>query len=473
MVFSSLLFVFVFLVVFFAVYARSTKRSRNTVLLAASLVFYGWGGPAFIVLLMAVTLVSWLCALRMAASEDASSRKRWLVAGVAALLAVLAFFKYANWVAGGIFGLFGQADPLPKVALPLGISFFTFELVSYLADVYTGKAQAQPSYARLLLYSSMFFQCTAGPIVRYNTVAEGFDDRHVTKDDLFFGLHRFCVGLAKKAVLAGGCSNAVDKLLPVGTDALSTQAGAGLWLGMLFYMLYIYLDFSAYSDMAIGLARMAGFHFFENFNYPYLCSSVRDFWRRWHISLSSFFRDYVYIPLGGSRCSTLKIVRNYAVVWFLTGLWHGASWNYIFWGLYYFVFLMLERFVVRDRLPRWLGHICSLVVVYFGWVLFKFENPSELAGVLAGMFGLSGNGWGSLEVQTVFLQNAFLLVFCIVACTNLGKRARTGLYHAAQGSDAVLRLFNAVEVAVPVVLLLVSVVSLVGANYNPFLYAKF
>lgn len=473
MVFSSLIFVFVFFVIYLTVYRLVDDRHKNMVLLVVSLIFYAWGGPAFLVLLVGETFVSWFTALRIGRSESPGTRRAWLAVDLVVMLGLLAYFKYAMWIAGTLQGLFGVPDAIPNIVLPIGISFYTFQLISYTVDVYTEKVDYQPTYWKLLLYSSLFFQCIAGPIVRYETVANEIDHRSVRQMDVYEGTRRFCIGLAKKAVLANACASVADTLLPVGTDGIYSQVTAGLWLGMLFYMLQIYFDFSAYSDMAIGMGRMVGFRFLENFDYPYQCVSVKDFWHRWHISLSTFFRDYVYIPLGGSRCSTLKWVRNMFVVWFLTGLWHGASWNYILWGLYFFVFLLLERFVIRDRLPRVLAHVYALVVVYFGWVLFKFENFSELGSVLAGMFGFSAGGLMSMEVQTLFLQNVFLLIFCVIACTNLGRQVRDALHELSRTSDVALNIFGVTDFLVPIALLAVSVIALTGASYNPFIYFQF
>lgn len=473
MVFSSLIFVFVFFVIYLTVYRLVDDRHKNMVLLVVSLVFYAWGGPEFLILLVGETFVSWFTALCIGRSESRGTRRAWLAADLVIMLGLLAYFKYAMWIAGTLQGLFGVPEAIPNIVLPIGISFYTFQLISYTVDVYTEKVAYQPSYWKLLLYSSLFFQCIAGPIVRYETVANEIDHRSVRQMDVYEGTRRFCIGLAKKAVLANACASVADTLLPVGTDGIYSQVTAGLWLGMLFYMLQIYFDFSAYSDMAIGMGRMVGFRFLENFDYPYQCVSVKDFWRRWHISLSTFFRDYVYIPLGGSRCSTLTWVRNMFVVWFLTGLWHGASWNYILWGLYFFVFLLLERFVIRDRLPRALAHVYALVVVYFGWVLFKFENFSELGSVLAGMLGFSSGGLMSMEVQTLFLQNVFLLVFCVIACTNLGRQVRDALHELSRSSAVTLKIFGVTEFLVPIALLVVSVIALTGASYNPFIYFQF
>ena len=473
MVFSSLIFLFVFFVIYLALYFLVSERYKNWVLLIVSLVFYAWGGPEFLILLVGETFVSWITAVLIGRAETKAAKRLWLVVDLVVLLGLLAYFKYAMWILGNVHSLFGVPELIPSIVLPIGISFYTFQLISYTVDVYTEKVAYQPAYWKLLLYSSLFFQCIAGPIVRYETVADDIDRRRVTPGDVYAGMRRFCIGLAKKAILANSCAQVADTLLPIGTDGIFTQATAGLWLGMAFYMLQIYFDFSAYSDMAIGMGRMVGFRFLENFNYPYMCRSVQDFWRRWHISLSTFFRDYVYIPLGGSRCSKLKYVRNMTVVWFLTGLWHGASWNYILWGLYFLAFLLLEKFVIRGRIPRGLDHLYGIVVVYFGWVLFKFENFNELGAVFAGMFGFTPGGFMSMEVQTLFLQNVFLLLFCIVACTNLGQKLRHALFERSKRSQVAFVLYSATEFATPIVLLLLAIVALTGASYNPFIYFQF
>lgn len=269
MVFSSLIFVFVFFVIYLVAYRLASDRHKNAVLLVVSLVFYAWGGPEFLLLLVGETFVSWFCAVGIGRAESPGRRRAWLIADLAIMLGLLAYFKYAMWIAGTLQGLFGVPESIPNIVLPIGISFYTFQLISYTADVYMGKVEYQPAYWKLLLYSSLFFQCIAGPIVRYETVADDIDNRRVTQTDVYAGTRRFCIGLAKKAVLANACASVADTLLPVGTDGIYTQVTTGLWVGMLFYMLQIYFDFSAYSDMAIGMGRMVGFRFLENFDYPY------------------------------------------------------------------------------------------------------------------------------------------------------------------------------------------------------------
>lgn len=475
MVFSSLIFLFVFLVLNLVAYFLAPESAKNKVLLGFSLVFYAWGGPKYLLLLVGETLISWFVALMVQKAPHIKAKRLWIVVECVALLGLLAYFKYTRFFLGNIQAIFGAPEIIPEIFLPIGISFYTFQLISYVVDVYRGQIAAQPAFWKLLLYSSLFYQCIAGPIVRYETVADQIDARKVTPADVYAGVRRFCIGLAKKAVLANSCASVADTLLPIGSPELTMQTTAGCWLGMTFFMLQIYLDFSAYSDMAIGMGRMVGFRFLENFDYPYLCSSIQNFWRRWHISLSSFFRDYVYIPLGGSRCSRAKYVRNVIVVWFLTGLWHGASWNYVFWGLFFAVFLFLERFAIGAFLKRHkaVGHLYALVVVFFGWVLFKFENHSELFYVLGALFGFTDAGLCGLDVQTVFMQNVFLLVFCAIASTDLGRRIRRRLSHRAKHSRGMLVLYTVTEMVTPPVLLIISIIALAGASYNPFIYFQF
>ena len=473
MVFSSLLFIFVFLVLNLVIYFFAPKKYKNQVLLIFSLIFYAWGGPRFLILLVGETFISWFCGVKIQAADTPKTKKLYMILECVSMLGLLGIFKYTVFFLSNLQALTGFPKAIPNIVLPIGISFYTFQLLSYVVDVYRGEVQAQPKYWKLLLYSSLFHQCIAGPIVRYETVADEIDSRKVSQTDVYVGIRRFCIGLAKKAILANSCASAADTLLQPGVEALSAQSSLGLWLGMLFYMLQIYLDFSAYSDMAIGMGRMVGFHYLENFNYPYMANSVQDFWRRWHISLSTFFRDYVYIPLGGSRCSNLKIVRNMSVVWFLTGMWHGASWNYILWGIYYLLFLLLERFVIKGRMPKVLDHIYTLIVVFFGWVIFRFESLPELGTVFLGLFGVGTSGFTGLEAYTVFMGNIFFLIFACIAVTSLGKNLRKFLFNAGKSNHTVFMLFNITELLVPPLLLFLSVLSLIGASYNPFLYFQF
>ena len=472
MVFSSLLFVFLFFYLNLLLYRMTDSMKRkNVVLLIFSLVFYAWGGLQYLFLLLVMCACSWICALQIQGSPDEQSRKQWLIVECVIMLGLLGIFKYLGFVLTNLQIWTGFPKTVPQIVLPIGISFYTFQLVSYVVDVYRREVKAQPRYWKVLLYCSLFHQCIAGPIVRYQTVAKEINRRRVTTHDAADGIRRFCVGLAKKAILANSCASIADSLL----ENTATVSTAGLWLGMFCYMLQIYLDFSAYSDMAIGMGRIVGFHYLENFNYPYLAGSVQDFWRRWHISLSTFFRDYVYIPLGGNRKGNVITVRNMLIVWFLTGMWHGASWNYIIWGLYFFVFLVLERFLLKswlDRLPV-LRNIYALLVIFFGWVIFRFESLPQMIQVLAGLFGGGGRNLVDLAAVYGFQNNMFLLAFCVIAVTPAGKWIRNLIYERLQPGTAAVTVVNVIDAAVPAVLLVLSMFALVGNSYNPFLYFQF
>ena len=477
MVFSTFVFVFAFLAIHLLIYHLVPEGGKNPVLLISSLLCYAWGGPLFLLLLVAETLLSYFCALAAERATTDRGRKLAVVIECVVLLGLLGYFKYTGFVLTNIQLIFGVPEIIPQIALPLGISFYTFQLISYVVDVSKGAVAAQHSFWKLLLYSSLFHKCLMGPIVRYKTIEGEIEHRDPSVEDRYVGVRRFCVGLAKKALLATACHNQAMALAPLTPDVAVLQSTAGLWLGMLFYTFEIYLDFSAYSDMAIGLGRMIGFHYLENFNYPYIASSVRDFWHRWHISLSTFFRDYVYIPLGGSRCSQIKIIRNTAVVWFLTGLWHGASWNYILWGVYYFIFLMIERYLVKDRLPRVLGHIFTFIVVVVGWTLFRFEDFNTLWIVLKGMVGQTDAGLIDLATQTSFLENIFLIIACIIACLPIGKTIQDWLTSKAEsdgkGAAAARVAIGVSDVLVPAATLVIAIVALAGAGFTPFIYANF
>lgn len=428
------------------------------------------GGPKYLLLLMLETFISWYFALKM---NDSKKSKLYLILACCCLLGLLAIFKYTGFFLNNLKFFIHWPDKIPTIVLPIGISFYTFQLLSYVVDVYKKEVSPQQDYWKLLLYSSLFHQCIAGPIVRYETVQNEIDNRKVSFEDVFYGFRRFSIGLAKKAILANSCASIADTLLPGGLDAIHNQSVLGIWLSMICYMLQIYLDFSAYSDMAIGMGRMIGFHYLENFNYPYIAKSVQDFWRRWHISLSSFFRDYVYIPLGGNRCSKKKWIRNMFVVWFLTGMWHGASWNFILWGLYYLCFLLLEKFYIKDRMPDKWKRVYTLLVVFFGWIIFKYSDLSQLGAVLLGLFGIGVSGFYSMEVKTIFLSNVFFLIFSMLACTTLGKSLHKYLVKKSNTDNVVMVLYSIFDAIVPFTLMFVSFLALLGNSYNPFLYFQF
>lgn len=447
-------------------------RKKNIVMLSFSLVFYAWAGIRYVFLLLGMTFICWFCARLIAHTKQQREKKTWLTVCVVLVLLILGVFKYTGFFLTNVQLLFGFPELIPQIALPIGISFYTFQLLSYVVDVYRGDAEVQERYWLLLLYASLFHQCIAGPIVRYRDVNEDILHRKPSLQEISRGVTRFAVGLAKKAILANGCAVIADSLLAA--ETLRSTSVLGVWLGMIGYMLQIYLDFSAYSDMAIGMGLMCGFHYRENFNYPYIANSITDFWRRWHISLSSFFRDYVYIPLGGNRCSKGRQIFNMFIVWALTGMWHGASWNYIFWGMFFFVFLVVEKYLVDvERLHKAVRHLLVLLIVLFSWVIFRFEDMSQLGTALGGMFGFNGNAFSDMTAGLMFRNNVFFLIFAAIAVTPLGRNLTNLGKNAAKGSALGLRLYGVWDVICPLLLVVLSAMALAGNSYNPFLYFQF
>ncbi len=480
MVFSSLFFVFFFLPLNLTVYffARGTNQ-KNNVMLVFSLIFYAWGEPVYILLLLGMTFADWYLTLLMSKYEKGTRPARLLLAAAVALdLLLLGIFKYGSFFLSNLKILTGFPQVIPSVMLPIGISFYTFQLMTYVIDVYRGDALPQRSFKMLLLYVSLFHQCIAGPIVRYKDICAELEERYVTKAELAEGINRFVTGLAKKAILANTCALIADRLLVAdGGDfsVLASKSALSLWVGVLAFTLQIYTDFSAYSDMAVGMGKMIGIHYTENFNYPYTAASVSDFWRRWHITLGSFFRDYLYIPLGGSRKGKFRTVLNLLVVWALTGLWHGASWNFMLWGLYFFVFIALEKLFLARFLKSKpvLAHIYLLVIVFFGWILFKFESLSDIWCVLKGMFGANGNAFSDFETLTVIKNHIIILIIAIIGSTPIVKSISAWLKYNAVRFKGAFAVYTVLQLAVPIGLLLLSAAALVGNSYNPFLYFRF
>lgn len=489
MVFSSLIFIYAFLPLTLLIYALTKKNNiRNYILLIASIIFYTWGEPTYVLILVGMTFIDWISALIIQnACEKESSKKLVLAITVAINLLIIGFFKYTGFLLGNINAIFGVPQVIPEILLPIGISFYTFQLISYVVDVYRAEVPAQKKFTYLLLYSSLFYQCIAGPIVRYSDVQKEIENRRIDFTEVCEGITRFSIGLGKKALIANVCGSLSDQLLvstafmsspeTVGAalSELSSRSAVGIIFGVFFYMLQIYLDFSAYSDMAIGMGLMVGFHFKENFNYPYTAKSITDFWRRWHISLSSFFRDYVYIPLGGNRKGKLKTYRNLVIVWFLTGLWHGASWNFVLWGLFFFVFLAIEKAgfsKILKNAPPVLSRAYTLVVVYFGWILFRFSDFKFIPVVLKGLFGLNGNGFIDFETKALLTSNLFFILVAIIAVTPLTKKAKT-FFISKCDTEQKKKAYEIISIAIPVIILILSTLSLVGDSYNPFLYFQF
>ena len=461
MVFSSYTFLFYFLPPLLILYYLIPRRSlggRNLVLLAFSLFFYFAGGPRHLPLMLLSIAINYVGGLLC------GRRRRWaLVLTMAVNLGVLGWFKYAGFVGENLRAL-GLPLSVPEVVLPIGISFYTFQGMSYVIDVYRGDTPPAKNPLQVALYIALFPQLVAGPIVRYTTVAEELVSRRETFDDFAAGALRFSFGLAKKMLLANNLSLMAD-------EAFSTApiGAAAAWLGAIAYTGQIYFDFSGYSDMAIGLGRMFGFHFEENFNYPYISRSVTEFWRRWHMSLSGWFRDYVYIPLGGSRAGRAKQVRNILLVWTLTGLWHGAAWNFLLWGLYFGVLLLGEKFwwgKALERAPSPLRHLYAMVIVVLGWVLFRCEGLSAVGSYLGAMAGLSGAGWG--QALYFLRQYGVFLVVGAVASLPVKDALRAALQRrkaerAIQWGSALAGLG----------LLGLSFLQLISSTANPFIYYRF
>lgn len=476
MVFSSLIFIFLFFTLTMVAYWLAPNlKAKNWVLLLASLIFYAWGGPAYLFLLLGMTAISWLGSLSIEhVVGQRAKQKRLLILTICLQLALLAYFKYTGLFLTTLKNVTGWPEHVLQVSLPIGISFYTFQLITYTVDVYRQEAEAQKSYWMVLLYAALFFQCIAGPIVRYQDVADEIATRQARWPEISRGISRFSVGLFKKAVLANSAAVLADQLCPLSVSGLRETSALGIWLGLLMYMVQIYLDFSAYSDMAIGMGWMVGFHFKENFNYPYIAQSITDFWRRWHISLSSFFRDYVYIPLGGNRRGARRQIFNMLVVWSLTGFWHGAHWNYLFWGLYFFIFLVLEKWVLKlATLPSVLKHAYLLIIVYFGWLLFRFTSFELLMTALKGMFAANGNGWLDMTTKMIFTNNLFLIIVTIIACFPWARN----LYRWVEQKVAIFApmrfCFQAIDILAPTAIILIGTMTLVGNSYNPFLYFQF
>ncbi len=462
MVFSSLLFLCIFLpAVLFLYYLSRNMTYKNIVLVVFSVIFYAWGEPVWVLALIFSALVDYWNG--RAIGRFPKYKKWFLLCSIVINLGLLGTFKYSGFIVENINNLLGTSIPFRGFSLPLGISFYTFQTMSYTIDVYRGEVRVQKSFLKFMTYVSMFPQLVAGPIVRYSDIEGQIDNRRVSKEDFEAGIFRFIVGLFKKVVLANSAGKLVTMLL--GGD-LSQASAATAWLGILMYTFQIYFDFSGYSDMAIGMGRFFGFRFLENFDYPYISKNATEFWRRWHMSLGSFFRDYVYIPLGGNRRFH---VRNILVVWFLTGLWHGASWNFILWGLYYGVILLIEKKLFGGallRLPKVLGIVYSMAVVIFGWSLFYFTDLSQLGTFLRCAFGGSGVWVDYLAVSTL-LSNIWLLAALIIASTPM----LAGFARRVQAKAPALAAAASPVMIAGVMFLCFTL--LVGETYNPFLYFRF
>lgn len=465
MVFSSLTFLYGFLPLVLLSYILSKNRAyRNAVLLIFSLLFYAWGEPRYVLVMIAACILTYLIGLLIDRFRAQAVCKRlFLTLGVVLLLGNLLVFKYLGFFCDNLRSIFPSILKV-ELSLPIGISFYTFQIISYLVDLYRGDVEVQKNPFYLALYVSFFPQLIAGPIVRYQTVEAEIRNRHESLSDVAAGLQRFAVGLAKKVILANNLSYLVD-LIYAG-DA--TLYGTGMvWLAALCYTLQIYFDFSGYSDMAIGLGRMFGFHFLENFNYPYIARSITDFWRRWHISLSTWFRDYVYIPLGGNRVSKARWALNLMIVWGLTGFWHGAMWNFLLWGLYYGVLLLLEKLVLHkflEKLPHAVQWLYTIFFVMVGWMLFNTTDLASLGGLLGRMFTYHPTQWAAMLAadSSIVLGVVYIPIGILCAFPNFRR------FRENNSSGA-----TAVKYAGCILLMVISIAMLISSSYNPFIYFRF
>ena len=458
MLFSSIPFLYYFLPVVLGLYFLVPDRCKNTVLLLFSLVFYGWGEPKLLALMVFTIVLFYFCGLAM---EKTEKKKFWLLVSVVISLSLLGIFKYADFFIGSFNAVTGLSLPLLKLALPVGISFYTFQCLSYTIDVYRGNVPAQKSLVSFGAYVALFPQLIAGPIVRYADVARQLESREHSWENLAYGLRRFLVGLGKKVILADNFA----LLLKLFRES-SEPSVLFYWMYAIGFTLHIYFDFSGYSDMAIGLGRMFGFHFLENFNYPYLSRSVTEFWRRWHMSLGSWFRDYVYIPLGGSRVSRGKWVRNILVVWMLTGAWHGAAWNFVLWGLLYALCLLAEKSLPQlQKLPGILRWGYTMLIVVLGFVLFNAESISRAGQDILALFGFGGLPLLTAETLYYLKSYALLFVFGFAGSAPVVKSTAQRLEGTKFGP--------VLELAMMVGLLLVCTAYLVDGSFSPFLYFRF
>lgn len=463
MVFSSLEFLFLYFAVSILIYFAVPLKWRNTVLLLVSLVFYGWGEPVYVFLMIATILIDYVCGFFVDKYKETSKKKSkgFMIAAIVINLALLGFFKYYNFIAENLNVLSFINIPAIDISLPIGISFYTFQALSYVIDVYRNDAKVQKNPVSFGAYVTLFPQLIAGPIVRYQDVDDELRSRPHNTVMLSSGIKTFICGLAKKVLLANQAGALWDSFRDSGTVV-------GAWLGILFFSFQIYFDFSGYSDMAIGLGKMMGFTFRENFYYPYTSKSVTEFWRRWHISLGTWFREYVYIPLGGNRKGRLRTYFNIFTVWFLTGLWHGASWNFILWGLYFFVILVIEKaFLLKklEKAPSFISHAYTLILIFFCWWLFAFDDMAAGMEYLRVMFGASGVLTTS-AVNFDIVSNLALLVILVVASTPLPKK----LYYRLWEKHTAARWVFA---GLTLILLVICTAYLVNSSYNPFLYFRF
>ena len=473
MVFSSIFFLFTFLPLSLLLYWMSPAKIKNFTLLAVSLFFYAWGEPVYVLLMIASILTNFVFGIFIESElikEKRAVRRALFISAVVFNILILGFFKYYGFLAENINALFNADIAYSELPLPIGISFYTFQVLSYVIDVYLGKVRLQRNPVSFALYVTMFPQLIAGPIVRYSDIESQLEQRNVSASKFGEGAQRFIQGLGKKVLIANSMGALWDITQAMDMTGISVFSA---WLGIIAYTFQIYFDFSGYSDMAIGLGKMFGFEFMENFDHPYISRSVTEFWRRWHISLGTWFREYVYIPLGGNRCSRIRQIRNIMAVWMLTGLWHGASWNFVVWGIYYGCLLLIEKFLIKkliDNAPAIISHVYCMLAVIIGWVLFASRDIESAAAYLGVMSGASGN----VLVDNAFIyylkSNAVMLVISLLFSTGIFRE----IFEPEEISDKIrTRVSHSAAVILHAFILFMSTAYLVTETYNPFLYFRF
>ena len=470
MIFADLFFIYIFLPLNIILYFMSGNRTyRNLVLVGFSLFFYAWGEPVLVMLMIFTASLNCLMGIVIEDARNKSIKQVALIVALVISLGLFVLFKYTGFIVSNINLLTGLAIPVPSISLPIGISFYTFQALSYTIDVYRGDMKAQRSIYKFLMYISLYTQLVAGPIVRYKDIQGEIDDRQETFGDISRGLTRFCVGLAKKVVVANTAGRIASPLLDGDLSTLTTLGG---WFAIALYALQIYYDFSGYSDMAIGLGWVFGFHFPENFIYPYIAKSATEFWRRWHTSLGTFFRDYLYIPLGGNR---RYWARNLAITWFATGLWHGASWNFVLWGLFFGLLIFIERLFLSDlllKLPAFVSHVYLLFAVLMGWVLFYYTDMGQVGQFYGVLFGGSAAGLYSTEILVLIANNIWWFVASMIFCTPVLEGLKS-LAASAEHKPLGQVVAYIGQPTLNLIILAACTALLVGQSYNPFLYYKF
>lgn len=468
MTFNTILFLFTFLPIALILYYIVPKRFRNIPLVILSLVFYAWGNPTYLILMAFSVVFNYITGLELDAylqEERHTGAKVTMISAVVVNLLILGFFKYYGFLISTVNSITGLTLSAPELPLPLGISFFTFSVLSYVFDVYRGRAEVQKNFLDFSLYVTFFAKVTSGPIVQYKDMAPQLRERQMVPAKFGAGISMFLVGLAKKVLIADNLGATFSTI-----SGLSTMSAGTAWLGMILYSLQLYFDFSGYSDMAIGLAKCFGFDFSANFDYPYLSASISEFWRRWHISLGAWFRDYVYIPLGGNRCSKHRQLINLAVVWLLTGLWHGSAWNFVLWGVYHGIFVILEKFVLKDiwpKVPKFLRIFVTTLLVFFGWVLFFSPSLSGAIHYYGQMFGAGHMGLFDGTFRYYFFGSLRLLIVAFLGCGPIVRRIHQRLCYYKGGK------LTYVSVIGFVLLLILCVAYMMSATYSSFLYVQF